>query len=306
MLSEQTRRNLMRLVKGTILFNELMKNHTSLHIGGPADALVIPNDEKDLKNLLCFANESNIPWTVIGNGTKLLVSDEGVDGLIIKISGCFKKYTISIHKVEVGAGYPLAKLSKTVADSGLSGLEFAVAIPGTVGGGVVMNAGAHGSMMSDVLTIATVMNANGDVRTYSKNDLNFGYRCSKLQNNKMIVLNAKMKLKEDNVEKIESKMHENMKWRKKNQPLDFPNAGSIFKNPLNAPAGKLIDMAGLKGIKIGGAKISEKNANFIVNLGNATANDVLDLIDLAQQRVLQKYGVRLEPEIRIIGRFKES
>jgi len=161
-------------------------------------------------------------------------------------------------------------------------------------------------LISEVLTIVTVMNANGDVKRYSKNDLNFGYRRSKLQNNKVIVLNVKMKLKEDNIEKIKSRMHENMEWRKKNQPLNFPNAGSVFKNPLNAPAGKLIDMAGLKGIKIGGAKISEKNANFIVNLGNATANDVLDLIDLAQQRVLQKYGVRLEPEIRIIGRFKES
>lgn len=305
MLSGETKGNLMRLVEGTILFDEPMKNHTSFHIGGPADALFIPSGENDLKNLLRFANERNIPWTVIGNGTKLLVSDEGIDGVIIKMSDCFENVSISVPDVEVEAGCSLPKLSRMVANSGLSGLEFAVGIPGTVGGGVVMNAGAHGSMLSDVLTIATVMNANGDVRRYSKNDLDFGYRQSKLQNGKVILLNAKMKLEEDNIERIKTRMHENMEWRKKYQPLNFPNAGSIFKNPTDSSAGRLIDMAGLKGLRVGSAKISEKNANFIVNLGEATANDFLSLFCLTQKKVLRKHGVWLEPEIRIVGRFEK-
>ena len=318
MISEQARKTMMKLVKGKILFDEPMKNHTSFRIGGPADALIIPKDENDLINLLKFAKKNGIPLTPIGNGTKLLVSDEGIDGILVKISGCFDNVTISGPKVKAGAGYSLANLSRLVADCGLSGLEFAVGIPGTVGGGVVMNAGAHGSMMSDVVTSVTAMNVEGQLKRYLKNDLEFGYRQSKLQNNKMIVLNVKMKFKKDDVEKIKKRMHENLEWRKKNQPsylltgnknqrsylLNIPSAGSIFKNPMNVAAGRLIDMAGLKGVTIGDAKISEKRANFIVNLGNATAQDVLKLMRKVQKEVWEKYGINLEHEIRIVGRYR--
>ena len=314
MLSEQTKRNLIRLVKGKILFDELMKNHTSLHIGGPADALIIPKDENDLKNLLRFINKNNIPLTVIGNGTKLLVSDKGVNGILVKISGCFDNVTISEFRIKVGAGYSLANLSKLVAGNCLSGLEFAVGIPGTVGGAVVMNAGAHGYAMSGIITGVTVMNIKGRLQKYSKNDLEFGYRRSKLQNGKTIVLSVEMKLENGDVEKIKKRMYEFMEWRKKNQPsylredgnLNVPSAGSIFKNPKNASAGKLIDMAGFKGMKLGDAKISEKRANFIVNLRNATAYDVLSLMNIVQKGILEKYDIELELEIRFIGRFAET
>lgn len=306
MISEQARRSLMKLIKGKILFDELMEKHTSLRIGGPADALIIPRNECDLKNLLNFANKKGIPLTVMGNGTKLLVSDKGIDGIIVKISGCFDKVTILGPKVKAGAGYLLAKLSRLVANRGLSGLEFVVGIPGTVGGGIVMNAGAHGFMMSDIVTNVTVMNYKGNLEKYSKNDLEFGYRKSKLQNGKTVVLDLEIELKRDDADKIEKRMRAYIEWRKKNQPLGLPNAGSIFKNPAAMPAGKLIDMAGFKGKRVGDAKISEKRANFIVNLGNATANDVLNLMNIVQKKVLDKYRINLEPELRIIGRSKET
>ena len=305
MITEQPRKTLTKLIKRKILFDEPMKNHTSLRIGGPADALIIPRNEYDLKNLINFHKQTDIPLTVIGNGTKLLVSDEGIDGIVVKISGCFNNVTVSGSRVKAGAGHSLANLSRLVADHGLSGLEFAVGIPGTVGGGVVMNAGAHGSMMSDVVTSATVMNFEGEISKYSKSDINFGYRQSKFQNNHSTVLSVEMNLRKNNAEKIRKKMYEYIQWRKKNQPLDLPNAGSIFKNPKDTSAGKLIDMAGLKGMMVGGAKISEKRANFILNLGNATAQDVLSLMNAVQKRILEKYGFKLEPEIRIIGRFNK-
>lgn len=306
LLSSQTKRNLVRYVKGMILFDEPMKNHTSFRIGGPADALVIPKDEIDLKNLLRFVNKNGVTLTVMGNGTKLLVSDEGVNGITIKLSGCFNDILVSKPKVKAGAGYSLANLSAIAANCGLSGLEFAIRIPGTVGGGIVMNAGAHGSMISDVVTSVTAMHPAGQLKKYSKDNLEFGYRQSIFQSNNEIVLSVEMKLKNDKVEEIEKKMHECIEWRKENQPLNLPNAGSIFKNPPSMSAGKLIDMAGLKGMRVGNAKISEKHANFIVNLGNATANDVLNLIDIMQKTILRKYDVRLEPEIIIIGRSKEN
>ena len=304
MISEEARKTLMKLIKGKVLFDEPLKNHTSFCIGGPADALIIPKDENDLKNLLNFAKKNGIPLTVMGNGTKLLVRDKGIDGVVVKIKGCFDKVTISGPKVKAGAGYLLANLSRLVANHGLSGLEFVVGIPGTVGGGVVTNAGAHGFMMSEIVTNVTVMNVEGKLKKYSKNDLGFGYRQSKLQNSKTIVLNVEIELKKDDVDKIEKRMREYIEWRKKNQPLDLPNAGSIFKNPTGIPAGKLIDMAGLKGMRLGDAKISEKRANFIVNLGNATAQDVLSLMKKVQKEVWEKYRIKLEHEIRIIGRFR--
>lgn len=303
MISEEARKTLMQLVKGEILFDEPMKNHTSFRIGGPVEALIIPRNEYDLKNLLNFRKKNGIPLTVIGNGTKLLVSDEGIDGITVKISGCFDNVSICGTKVKVGGGHSLANLSRLVADHGLSGLEFAVGIPGTVGGGVVMNAGAHGAMMKDVLTNVIVMNYEGEIRKYSKSDIDFGYRESKFQNNNMIVLSVQMNLVKNDAEEILKRMHEHIQWRKKTQPLDLPNAGSAFKNPTGLSAGKLIDMAGLKGMIVGDAKISEKHANFIVNIGNATARDVRGLMNMVQKEVFRKFGIMLEPEIKILGRF---
>jgi UDP-N-acetylmuramate dehydrogenase len=303
MISEGGRRTLMKLTKGDVLFDEPMKNHTSFRIGGPVEALVIPKSENDLRKLLSFHRKNSIPLTVIGKGTKLLVSDEGIDGIIVKISGCFSKVSISGTKARVGGGRSLANLSRLVADHGLSGLEFAVGIPGTVGGGVAMNAGAHGAMMKDVVTNVVAMNREGEIREYSKDDLDFRYRESKLLYSNVIVLSVQMNFVRNDVERILRTMHEYIQWRKKTQPLDLPNAGSVFKNPTGSSAAKLIDMAGLKGIRAGGARISEKHANFIANEGNATARDVRCLMSKMKKEVFEKFGIMLEPEIRFLGRF---
>jgi len=302
MISKDQRKTLLKVIKGEIFFNEPMKNHTSLCIGGPAEVLVIPRNEYDLKFLLKFHKKNGIPLTVIGNGTKLLVSDKGVDGIVIKMSGCFDKVSISGTNVEVGGGHSLTNLSRLVADHGLSGLEFAVGIPGTVAGGVVTNAGAHGVSIKDVLTNVIVMNYKGEIQKYSKSDIYFEYRKGKFQNN-VIILNVRMKLVKDDIEKILERVHEHLRWRRKTQPLDLPNAGCIFKNPMGLFAGKLIDMAGLKGITVGGAKISEKHANFIINIGNATARDVKNLMNIVQKEVFRKSRIILEPEIKFLGRF---
>jgi UDP-N-acetylmuramate dehydrogenase len=306
LLSDQTKRSLMRSVKGTILFDELMKNHTTFRIGGPADALVIPKNEIDLKNLLYIVNKNNLALTVIGNGTKILVGDEGINGATVKVSGCLNAVVVTETIVKAGAGCSLANLSLFVADFGLSGLEFAVGIPGTVGGGVFMNAGAHGSMISDVVTSVTTLCPSGQLKRYSKNALEFGYRQSMFQKSEEIVLRAELSLKRDKKDEIKDKMLEYKDWRRKKQPLNVPNAGSIFKNPAHTSAGKLIDEVGLGGLKIGDAKISEEHANFIINLGNAAASDVLELMNIAEMKVFREYGVRLVPEIRLIGRFKHG
>ncbi|RKY72375.1 MAG: UDP-N-acetylenolpyruvoylglucosamine reductase [Candidatus Latescibacterota bacterium] len=303
MLSKQTKGDLKSLVKGNLLFDEPMKKHTSFRIGGPADALFVPIDEDDLKNILIFANENNVPINVIGNGTNLLVSDDGIAGIVIKMSDCFDSLIISGSTVITGAGYTLSKLSRLVADYGLSGLEFAVGIPGTIGGAVVMNAGAHGSSMSNVVTKVKVMDICGKVREMFKKDLKFEYRKSELQKCNRIVLGAEMELIKDDTGDIKKKMSKYLQWRRENQPLDMPNAGSIFKNPKNDFAGRLIDIAGCKGMKIGDAQVSELKANFIVNEANATASDVLKLMNVLQKIVLQKYNVRIVSEIKTMGRW---
>jgi len=303
MISEQARRSLAQFTRGKLTFQEPMKNHTSLHVGGCADAVVMPKDEADLRNLLRFVRDNCLPLTVIGNGTKLLVGDKGIEGITLMISQCLDEYVISGTEITAGAGRSLAQLSEKVAEHGLSGLEFAVGIPGTVGGAVVMNAGAHGYAMSDIVSEVKAMDLEGETHRLCSTDLEFGYRRSRLQDGEAIVLAAKINLKKDKHERIRAKMCSFKRWRKENQPLDFPNAGSIFKNPEGEIAGKLIETAGLKGATIGGAKISERRANFIVNLGSAKAIDVLNLIEKTRTEVKKKHKIDLEPEIRIVGKF---
>lgn len=301
MLDNQ-KQELKKIVKGVVLFGEPMKKHTSFCIGGPAVIFIIPADKNDLNNILNFANSNNIQINIIGNGTNLLVSDDGVAGITIKISSCFDDVIVSGQKIVVGAGYSLSELSKLVANYGLSGLEFAVGIPGTVGGAVVMNAGAHGGAMADVVTKVLTMNFEGKTNELSKDNLVFGYRKSKLQNDDAIVLEVEMELKKGDTAEIKKRMVKYLEWRKKNQPINIPNAGSIFKNPKNDYAGRLIDIAGCKGIRIGDAQVSELKANFIVNRGNASAKDVLTLIERVSNIVKLKCGIKLESEVKIIGR----
>lgn len=305
MFSKQMKDDIKNLVKGKIFFNEPMKNHTTFRIGGPTN-IIIPKDIIDLKNILKLISENNISVTIIGNGTNLLVSDDGIEGVVIKIKDCLDNILINKQQVTVGAGCLLSKLSEVVANRGLSGLEFAIGIPGTVGGAVVMNAGAHGGGMSDVVTKVKVMNFKGEINELSKDNLEFGYRKSKLQNQDLIVLEVGVELRKDNIEEIHKKMKKYLEWRKKNQPIDIPNAGSIFKNPENDYAGRLLDLAGCKGMKVGGAQISELKANFIVNIGDAASQDVLNLINRVQENVLKRFNIKLVPEIKIIGNLHDE
>lgn len=299
MLPPQFVENLRCSIKGKMLLDEQMKDHTSFCIGGSAN-IIIPDSISDLKKILELAGEDGVPVTIIGNGTNLLVSDDGLEGIVIKIKDCLDTISISKQRVRVGAGCTLSKLSGTVANCGLSSLEFAIGIPGTVGGAIVMNAGAHGGEMSDIVITVAVMNFRGEIGELPKQNLEFGYRKSKLQTHDLIVLNVEMELKKGNVTEIKEKMRKYLEWREKNQPVGIPNAGSIFKNPENDYAGRLVDLAGCKGMKVGGAQVSELKANFILNMGDATARDVSTLITRVQQRVYAKSGVLLEPEIKMI------
>jgi UDP-N-acetylmuramate dehydrogenase len=292
---------LKNIVEGTIKFNELLKNHTSFCIGGPADVLIVPKDEEDLRKIVILCNKYKVPLCVIGNGTKILVGDKGIRGIVIKISNVVNEIRFIEEGVLAGSGMPISRLSTLTAEKGLSGLEFAIGIPGTVGGAVVMNAGAHGRSISDIIISATVMNLKGETHVLSKRNLEFDYRRSVLQKTGEIVLNATFKLRKRDRKKIQRKIEEFVQWRKKTQPLGLPNAGSIFKNPRDDYAGRLIDAAGLKGARVGNAQVSTLRGNFIVNLGEATAEDVLTLMHIVQREVYKKFKVNLTTEIKVLG-----
>lgn len=302
MLSEQVKNELKISEKSITLFNEPMKNYTSFGIGGPADALIIPSCEDDIEHALRIASQNSIPITIIGNGTNLLISDEGIEGIVIRIADCLDYIVLSGLNVKVGAGCPLSRLSRLVADQGLTGIEFAIGIPGTVGGAVITNAGAHGASVGDVITKIRVMNHNYESFELEKEKLHFSYRKSSLQKKDLIVLDIEMKLKEGNIEEIKRKMQEYLQQRRKKQPSGLRSAGSIFKNPKGDYAGRLIEACGCKGINIGDAQISELHANFIVNKGNSTSRDIVRLMNKVQKIVSEKHGVKLEPEIDIKGR----
>lgn len=287
-----------------IRFDELMSKHTTLKVGGPADVMVMPETVEDIQNTIKFAKESNIPVLVIGNGSKLLVLDEGIRGIVIKIGSRFANVDVTGEYITADAGLSLPRLAIIAKDNSLTGLEFASGIPGFVGGGVYMNAGAYGGDLASVITEVKYLDENLEVKTLTKDELEFGYRTSLFKNNKdkgYVILQAKFKLEKGNKEQIESKMKENNDARKLKQPLEYPNAGSTFKRPEGHFVGKLIDDLGLKGYRIGGAEISTKHSGFIVNLGDAKAKDVLRLINHIKEKVYEAKGVKLEEEIIIIG-----
>ena len=292
-------------VDGSIVkYNEPMSKHTTIKIGGPADILVTPTSIEDIKQVVKFAKEENIPVTIIGNGSKLLVKDEGIRGLVIKITGKFANIEIVDEEIIAEAGITLPRLSIIAKDNSLAGLEFAAGIPGCLGGAIFMNAGAYGSEMSNIVTEVTYLDKDLNVVTKLKDELEFGYRQSFFKNNEEennIVLSVKMKLEKGNKEEIYEKMQSNNKSRREKQPLEYPNAGSTFKRPEGYFVGKLIDDVGLRGKRIGGAMISDKHSGFIVNIDKATAKDVLELISLTQSIIKEKFNVSLEPEIKVIG-----
>ncbi|MGI6225456.1 MAG: UDP-N-acetylmuramate dehydrogenase [Peptococcales bacterium] len=287
-------------LKGTLIVSESMSRHTTWRIGGPADLFFTPLDCKDLENALNVANFFKLPITIIGGGSNLLIRDEGIRGLVINISG-LKSLKITDKVIVAEAGVRLPYLARQVADKSLTGLEFAAGIPGTLGGAVIMNAGAHGGAMENVVKSVVTMDYQGQRSYFTKNDLGFTYRASKLKTNNYIVIEVSLKLKPGFSDDIKSKMEEYLIFRKTKQPWEYPNAGSVFKNPPGDSAGRLIESVGLKGYQVGDAQISEKHANFIVNHGGAKCSDVLALIEKVQGEVYEKYGIGLEPEIQILG-----
>ena len=285
--------------KNRIFQNEMMKKHTSFKIGGPADFFVIIESVEELKAVLKFAKELDIPVTCIGNGSNLLIKDNGIRGLTIKLD--FKDLTINEDEIEAGAGVPIPVLARKAYENGLSGLEFASGIPGTLGGAIKINAGAYGGEFKDVVDFTTYLDNNLQVHTVSNEDQNFSYRNSRFNNTDDIIISAKMKLKKENKDIIKAKMDELSAKRKDKQPINFPNAGSVFKRKNEYIAAEVIDKCGLKGYNIGDAYISDLHAGFIVNKGNATAQDVIQLIEYIKNTVHEKYNINLELEIKVIG-----
>jgi len=294
--------------KGEIKRNEPLSRHTSYGIGGPADMLAYPADREDLRVLMQAIRAGKRNFFILGGGTNLLVRDGGFRGVVITLQR-MKTITIEREYRSIGgsfvvvcaeAGVSLAKLLSFAVDQGLTGLEFSSGIPGTLGGAVCMNAGTSLGEMGDIIESVTLIAPDGGPVARNREEMGFGYRTSSVPEGH-VVLEVRIVLRRDEQEKIKGKVKELQDRRKKQQPWGLPSAGSMFKNPQEESAGKLIENAGLKGATVGGAQVSEKHANFIVNTGKATAADVLALMDTVREKVLEVHGVRLEPEIKIIG-----
>ena len=293
---------------GQILENEPMKNHTTFRIGGPADVLVCPETEDGFIRGLGWCRRQKIPVYIIGNGSNLLVWDKGFRGVVFKICRNLDKTDIieedSVVRVHAGAGVMLAKLAKDVSAEGCGGFEFATGIPGTLGGAVTMNAGAYGGEMKDILKSVRAVDMEGNIREFSLEELELGYRTSRIQKEDWIVLSAEMVFEKGDAGAIMARVDELSRQRREKQPLEYPSAGSTFKRPEGYFAGKLIQDAGLKGYRVGDAMVSEKHSGFVINAGAATAEDVRRLMADVDGRVYEKFGVHLEPEVRLIGAFE--
>lgn len=288
-------------IEKVVKFNEPLMNHTSLKIGGPADIFCIPNDIEELMKIISVSQKFNIPFWVIGNGTNLLVLDKGVRGIVIKLGKGFKKMNFIDKIVKVGAGTSLLYLGRVTLNRGLSGLEFACNIPGTLGGAIINNAGFNGNCMADIVQSVTFLTKEKKIESVPPPGLNFKYRECNLKDKSVIILEVTLQLKEGNKEKIESIMKEYVKIREVKQPVDKLSAGSVFKNPPGYFAGELIEKVGAKGLSQGKAAVSNKHANFIINNGNATARDVLCLIEEIEKRVRKTFNIELNREIQILG-----
>jgi UDP-N-acetylmuramate dehydrogenase len=295
-------------IKGELKKNEPLSRHTSFGIGGPADLLAYPVDRADLASLLREIRKQGQKYYILGGGTNLLVRDGGFRGVVISLErmgaiGAEREYrsvggVFAVVSAEAGA--TLAKLHAFAQEQALTGLEFATGIPGTVGGAVCMNAGTAAGEMGDIIESVTLIDPNGVMVERGREEMGFGYRTANIPEG-YVVLEAKVILRRDDRERIKARVKEIQEKRKQRQPWGAPNAGSIFKNPQEESAGKLIETAKLKGRRVGDAQVSDKHANFIMNTGKATARDVLELMEIVQQAVLETHGVRLEPEIKIIG-----
>lgn len=285
-----------------VLVNERLDRHTTFKVGGPCKALLSVETTEELNAVLRLLTEEGEDFFILGNGSNLLVSDEGYDGYVIKLAGDFLSVRLEGDCIVAGAGVLLSKVCTFARDNGLSGLEFAYGIPGTVGGAMVMNAGAYGGEMKDVTESVSLL-FNGEIVTRSVEEMQFGYRDSIIKHDDYIALRTRFKLKKGSTEEIVAAMNDYMDRRRSKQPLEFPSAGSTFKRPEGAFAGKLIEDSGLKGFRVGGASVSVKHAGFVVNDQNGTAADIDELMKRVADKVKKDSGFVLEPEVIRIGKF---
>ena len=281
--------------------DELLSTHTWYRIGGPCRAYCQPSNEAAVKNLVALSRENGIPYLVLGKGTNILIGDKGWDGIVIDLSEACKSIMTTDAGVVAGAGVPVPKLVLACERSGLGGIEVLAGIPGTLGGAIKMNAGCHGQEIFDCLDRVEVI-LDGQAKSLTKSEIEFGYRHVRtFEAQDCVVLGAKLNLRKENAAELEQTRKHFMEIRRNTQPLNLPSSGSVFKNPAGDHAARLIEACGLKGRRIGEACISDKHANFIVNLGNAKADDVLNLIELARNQVVQRFGIKLETEVQLIG-----
>lgn len=278
---------------------EPMKKHTTFKIGGPAKYLFMPQNADEIKSIIDYARNNNEKYMVLGNGSNVLFSDEGYDGIIIQIYSMMKDISVKGNVIYAQAGALLSRIAGAARDNALSGMEFAAGIPGTLGGAVVMNAGAYGGEMKDIIQSVEVMEKDGTVNKYLPADMDFSYRHSAIDSDR-IVLGASVRLEKGDINVINSRMEDLKNARISKQPLEYPSAGSTFKRPEGYFAGKLIEDAGLKGYRVGGAMVSRKHSGFVINYDNASCDDVIKIIDDIRKQVYSKFGVMLEPEVKII------
>jgi UDP-N-acetylmuramate dehydrogenase len=302
--NETFRGELRQRMSGEVLFDEPAGRHTSIGVGGGIDALLFPEDEGELTNVIGYLRRWQVPFLPIGNWTNLIVRDGGFRGALVSLARlrdlCLRDEGKGNVLLLAGAGCPLSELVSLAMREALTGMEFCAGIPGSVGGAIRMNAGAYGGEIKDIVESVNLLDASGGVRAIARDELPFAYRTLDLPA-ETIIIGAAIRLRRSETEKIAGRVREIIGMRKEKHPLEFRNAGSVFKNPRDCSAGRLIEEAGLKGIRTGDAQVSEKHANFIVNRGHATAADILRLVALIQQRVLEKTGRALETEVKIIG-----
>ena len=283
--------------------DEPMKAHTTFRVGGPADYFVCPKCNSEVEKLVSLCQEVGMPYYILGNGSNLLVGDKGYRGTVIQIYKEMNDIQVQGEHIYMEAGALLSRIGSIALEAELTGFEFAAGIPGTMGGAVVMNAGAYGGEMKDVLESVTVLTPNGEILVLKNEELELGYRTSIIAKKDYVVLSAIIKLNYGNKEAIREKMNELKIQRTTKQPLEYPSAGSTFKRPTGYFAGKLIQDAGLRGFQVGGAQVSEKHCGFVINKDNATAADIVELMNQVSAIVKEKFGVELEPEVKRLGEF---
>jgi len=313
-LDSEAKKRLTDLLGTSVKFDEPMSRHTSLRVGGPAEAFVVPKNSEALKSLIKWARQKGVPYLIVGHGTNLLVKDNGIRGVVIVLTKCLQEITQTgtVKQnviVTAMAGVRLQTLCNYAIDHGLAGLNFAIGIPGTVGGGIMMNAGAAGSWIGNVLESVTVLLPSGQTKTIAKQQLKFSYRHLSLNmqpnhvySDQPVIIDGSFCLHPSDPQKLKTEAQEIIKLRKQKHPVSTPSAGCFFKNPASGkPAGELIELAGLKGKSIGGAEVSAKHANFLVNIGQASAADFLALMELVQETVSKMFNTELEREVKIVG-----